>query len=247
MSIIKKFMVSTGMLILGTSVQAESQNLSANDGFQLASDYYQSEGKSNKGVLMLHQCNYNRSMYNDIGEALTKNNIHAVSFDLRGFGESISKKININNFASLTQKERRAAWQRLSSKWPSDVKVAFDSLIKKTGKNGEIAVIGASCGGSQAIELAKSNKIKAISFFSSAQNEKNIQTYTEKLANKPTLIIASELDGRTYTSAQSLFEAAKNDKTKFILYKGDAHGYPLLASDPDLTNNIVNWLTKSLL
>ncbi|MEW6990979.1 dienelactone hydrolase family protein [Colwelliaceae bacterium 6441] len=237
----------SAVLFIGAfSLQAGELTLTTANGFDLKADYYPSNIKSNRAVLMLHQCNYNRSMYNDIGEQLAKKGIHALSLDFRGFGESMNDEFNIDKVQALPQEQRRAAWQKMSADWESDVQQAHDMLKSKVSGDAVIGVIGASCGGSQAINLAEKNPIKVISFFSSGQRQANIERYTNTLADKPTLIIASEEDGGTYTSAQELFKQAKNADSRFIAYKGGDHGYPLLDKDTHLGATIVSWFNNQL-
>jgi dienelactone hydrolase len=226
--------------------QASALVLTASDGMALKADYFQSINTSNRGVLMLHQCNYNRTMYKDIGEQLAQKGIHALSLDFRGFGESVNEEFDIEKVQALPEEKRREAWRTMSAHWPKDVQQAYDYLKSKLSNNGIVGVIGASCGGSQAITLAENNPIKVISFFSSGQREENIQRYTKTLSYKPTLIIASEEDGGTFTSAQKLFKAAKHDNSQFISYKGEDHGYPLLDKDVHLATSIVNWFDNQL-
>lgn len=234
-------------LSLSVTAQAADITLTTKQGFELKGDYFASNKASSRGVLMLHQCNYNRTMYDDIGEQLAKRGIHAVSLDFRGFGESANDQFNVENVQAIeAQEERRAAWRKIGEHWPSDVQLAYDHLKSKLKGKGTIGVIGASCGGSQAITLAEKNPITAMSFFSSAQREANIERYKKALAEKPTLIIAAEEDGNTYTSAQTLFTTAKNNNSRFIAYKGGEHGYPLLDSDTHLATTIVSWFDSQL-
>lgn len=228
------------------NAQATSITLTTEEGFELKADYYQSQIKSNRAVLMLHQCNYNRTMYHDIGKQFAEQGIHALSLDFRGFGESKNTAYNIDNVQALPQEERRAAWQKMSEHWNKDVQQAFDYLISKVAKKPIVGVIGASCGGSQAIDFAENNAVSAISFFSSGQREGNIERYSKFLSEKPTLIIAAEEDSFTYQSAQALFEQAKNASSKFLAYKGGDHGYPLLAKDVNLEASIVSWFNEQL-
>jgi len=249
--------LSVASLLISTTSFAAEITLNTPDKFSLKADYYQaqesvnttakSKSKLKRGVLMLHQCNYNRTMYNTIGEQLAQRGIHALSFDFRGFGESISTKYSVSKIRELPQEQRSKAWSNMSAHWPSDVQLAFDYLKEKVAKGGEIGIIGASCGGSQAITLAEKEEISAISFFSSSQSDKNIARYGKTLATKPTLIIASEDDGRTFTSAQQLFTTAKEPHSKMISYKGSMHGYPLLDSDKHLARNIVEWFDINLM
>ena len=89
----------SSLLISITSFATEI-TLTTSDNFSLKADYYPGENTtqklSNSAVLMLHQCNYNRTMYNAIGEQLAQRGIHALSLDFRGFGESISEEYNVD-------------------------------------------------------------------------------------------------------------------------------------------------------
>lgn len=242
--------LSLGTLFISLNSFATELTLTSSDKFSLKADYYPAktttENSADRAVLMLHQCNYNRSMYNNIGEQLAEHGVHALSIDFRGFGESISKDFNVGDIRKLPQADRGQAWAAMSSHWPNDVKLAYDYLKAKAGDNSKVGIIGASCGGSQAITLAENESISAISFFSSSQSDKNVTRYEKVLADKPSLIIASEDDGRTYTSAQQLFSTAKHPQSKMLSYKGTMHGYPLLDSDQQLANTIVAWFDNEL-
>ncbi|WP_286261975.1 dienelactone hydrolase family protein [Thalassotalea atypica] len=238
--------VAFAAFTISLAAQAAPVTLSTAEGFDLKADYFQSKAASNRAVLMLHQCNYNRSMYDNIGKKLAKKNIHALSLDFKGFGESVSAEYDVEKLQKLPDDQRRKAWGAMSKSWPSDVQQAYDYLKNKAGDNAIIGVVGASCGGSQAITLAENNDIKAISFFSSGQREKNINRYVEGLADKATLIIAAADDGGTYTSAQTLFASAKHADSKFIAYKSGGHGYPLLDKDKSLAKVIAQWFNSQL-
>jgi len=238
--------LSATLLAFTLTSNADELTLTTEKGFELKASYYQSNKASNRAVLLLHQCNYNRTMYNDIGQHLAEQGIHALSLDFRGFGESTNAEFNVETVQALPRKERREAWQKMSSDWPSDVQLAYNHLISKLSDKGLVGVVGASCGGSQAITLAENNPIKVLGFFSSGQREENIERYKSALAGLPTLIIASEEDRGTYESAQKLFTATTNENSKFIAYKGSDHGYPLLDRDNQLASYIAGWLDSQL-
>jgi len=238
--------ISIALLAISATSQAKDLTLTTDKGFNLKASYYQSNTTSDRAVLLLHQCNYNRTMYNDIGQQLSQHGIHALSLDFRGFGESATDEFNAEKLQKLLREERRAAWQKMSANWPSDVQLAYDHLKSKMSDKGIVGVVGASCGGSQAITLAEKNPISVIGFFSSGQRDENITRYKKVLAEKPTLIIASEEDRGTYASAQKLFKATTNKSSKFIAYKGSAHGYPLLDSDTKLASYMASWLNSQL-
>jgi dienelactone hydrolase len=239
-------LLSATLLVFTSNASAVDLTLTTSKNFELKASYYQSKTKSDRGVLLLHQCNYNRSMYNNIGKQLAEQGIDALSLDFRGFGESANEEFNVESVQALPREERRAAWQKISTHWPSDVQLAYHHLTSKLSDKANIGVIGASCGGSQAITLAENNPIDVIGFFSSGQRDENIARYKKIMADKPTLIIASEEDTGTYESAQKIFKMTTHEKSKFIAYKGAAHGYPLLDSDEQLADYIVGWLTSQL-
>jgi len=238
--------ISAGLLTLSVSSQANELTLTTDKGFELKASYYQSNETSDRAVLLLHQCNFNRTMYNDIGQQLSDKGIHALSLDFRGYGDSAKGEFTPETFEALSEDEQRAAWQKLVEYWPNDVQLAYNYLKNKMSDKGIIGVVGASCGGSQAITLAEKNPVNVIGFFSSGQRKENIARYKKTLADKPTLIIASEKDTGTFESAQKLFTASTNNNSKFIAYKGTAHGYPLLDSDTQLASYMVSWLDSHL-
>jgi len=239
--------ISAALLTFTAASQANELTLTTDKGFALKASYYKSNQTSDRGVLLLHQCNYNRSMYNDIGQQLSGKGIHALSLDFRGFGESANDEFNAEKLQTLPREERRTAWQKMSKHWPSDVQLAYNHLKSKMSDKAIIGVVGASCGGSQAITLAEKNPVNVIGFFSSGQRDENITRYKQTLADKPTLIIASEKDTGTYESAKKLFTASTHTSSKFIAYKGSAHGYPLLDSDAQLASYMVSWLDSHLM
>jgi dienelactone hydrolase len=238
--------ISAALLTLTASSQANDLTLTTDQGFELKASYYQSNQTSDRAVLLLHQCNYNRTMYNDIGQQLADKGIHALSLDFRGYGESATNEFNFEKVRALPSDKQSAAWQKLSTHWPSDVQLAYNYLKNNMSDTGIVGVVGASCGGYPASTLAEKNPISVMGFFSSGQSEENIARYTKTLANKPTLIIASEKDISTFESAQKLFSASTSMSSKFIAYKGTAHGYPLLDSDTELASYMVSWLDNHL-
>ncbi|NQY38456.1 MAG: dienelactone hydrolase family protein [Alteromonadaceae bacterium] len=216
-------------------------------GFQLKADYYKPQQAENKAVILLHQCNFNRTMHDDIGKELSSLGIHALSLDFRGFGESISEEFDRKKLSELPRNERRQAFGDIREYWPEDVQLAYDFLRNRVGDTGLIGVVGASCGGRQAKIVAENNPIDAISFFSSAMTNGDgaIEKYKEKFSKIPTLFISAEQDA-TYKFTQKGFALNENIKTKFISYKGKIHGHPLLTLDTRLGRTMAVWFDNIL-
>jgi len=79
------------LLTLGAAAQqtplARVIDLKASDGTLLKATYF-AAAKSGPGVLLLHQCNRQRKVWDDLAGQLTAAGINVLTFDLRDFGES---------------------------------------------------------------------------------------------------------------------------------------------------------------
>ena len=69
--------------------------------------------------------------------------------------------------------------------------------------------------------------------------------YQKTLAQIPTLFISAEQDG-TFAGTKRGFTLNENINSKFISYKGEEHGHPLIEQDKSLVHNIVNWFDDNL-
>jgi hypothetical protein len=76
---------------LGAAAQqapaARAIDLEASDGTLLKATYF-AAAKSGPGVLLLHQCNRQRKVWDDLAVQLAAARLNVLTFDLRGFGES---------------------------------------------------------------------------------------------------------------------------------------------------------------
>src|SRR5579862_7343577 len=106
-------------IALAGPVTGAPVTLKAADGTKLAASYYAGE-KPGPGILLLHQCNQDRSSWNGLAERLANQGFHVLTFDYRGFGESAGAR-----FAELSQQE---ASRMLDEVYPRDVDVAYDWL-----------------------------------------------------------------------------------------------------------------------
>ena len=74
------------------------------------------------GVLLLHQCNRDRSSWNGLASDLAGKGFHVLTLDYRGYGDSGGTP-----YTKLTLPELR----EVGKKWPGDVDVAFANLVQK--------------------------------------------------------------------------------------------------------------------
>ena len=241
----KKNITALLISLISFSAMAVEVKLSGEDGFAIYGDYTASHGDSNNlGVLMLHQCNADKSMYHELGKKLSKAGISSMSLDFRGFGKSISDDMSI---AKLREKATsREHYFEMANKIgfgthrSSDVEIAYQYLNKKLGSDAKISFIGASCGGTQAVIAAQKHKPESFIFFSAGMNKTTIELF-DKVSDTPALIIASQNDGNTFKTANTIFLNAKSIDTRLSSYKGNGHGKPLFKQDKNLENKMVSW------
>src|SRR5450631_802834 len=107
-------------LSYGVSVRSAERavDLTAADGTKLKATYF-AAGKPGPGVLLLHQCNRQRKVWDKLAQQMATAGINVLTFDLRGFGESGGDR-----FEKLTPQ----AAEELAAKWPGDIDVVFQYL-----------------------------------------------------------------------------------------------------------------------
>jgi dienelactone hydrolase len=122
-------------------------SLTASDGTILKATYFASS-KPGPGVLLLHQCNQQRKLWDPLGESLAASGISVLTFDYRGYGESGGTPHD-----KLTPREQNKIQ---TETWPGDVDLAFQYLLAQPGVTGDrIGAGGSSCGVENAIQLAR--------------------------------------------------------------------------------------------
>lgn len=240
--------VVTAVLLLAASGRAGAAppspvEFAAPDGLMLQGVYWAADGAADApgpAVLLLHQCNADKDSWAPLAGALAAAGVHVLAFDFRGFGGSRSELVG--DFAEQAKEH-----------WPAfgdDVDRAVELLRGMPDVDASrLGVMGASCGGSQALLLAlRDPEVKAVGFLSSSLPRLGDVDVAQFEANRalPVLAIAAEKDEGTYERMQELFAKSADARTKLVLYKGGLHGVPLFEHDPGLVPSIVAWFTAAL-
>ena len=210
------------------------------DGLLLRGTYY-GAAEPGPGVLLLHQCNRDRTSWDDLAAAMSDAGLHVLALDFRGFGESVNES-------------NRSFSQQGDQLWPrftDDVDRAFEFLATMPDVNGErIGVLGASCGGSQGLLLAaRQPAVRALAFLSSSApwiEETEIQAFEANRTDIPFLGIGAEGDADSAKIAERLYRSSPHEQSRLILYKGVRHGVPLFDLDTALPDVIVAWFLDTL-
>ena len=111
-------------------------SLTAPDGIVLKATYF-AAAKPGPGVLLLHQCNRQRKVWDGLAERIASSGISVLTLDYRGFGESGGTP----NDKLAPQEAQKVA----AEKWPGDFDMAFQYLASQPSvMRGTIGVGGAS-------------------------------------------------------------------------------------------------------
>jgi len=212
--------------------------LKAKDGTSLAATFYPG-AKSGPAVILFHQCNRERKVWQPLAAALSRSGINVLTLDFRGYGESQGER-----YLQLPPNEQ-GRWVR--EVWPGDVDVAFDYLKSQPGvKHDQMGAGGASCGVNQSIHLAMRHpEVRSLALLSGNTDRAGRQ-YLTTAARLPLLMAAADDDGLTASQMKWLMTYSPDDQNRFIEYKKGGHGSDLFAPHPDVISNITDWYWMTL-
>src|ERR1700730_18285656 len=237
------------LLLLVVSLGATAQqvpaarvtDLKASDGTILKATYFAAM-KSGPGVLLLHQCNRPRKVWDDLAGQLATGGISVLTFDLRGFGESGGSP-----FDKLTPQDARVE----AEKWPGDIETAFQYLVSQQGVTRDvIGVGGASCGVNNSIQTARRHpgEVKSLVLLSGGTDLAG-RRFLRQESQPPALFAVADDDEfrPTVEVMPWLFGVSSNPGKKFVHYASGGHGADMFKVHPELRGVIVDWYVTTLI
>jgi dienelactone hydrolase len=216
-------------------------DLTASDGTKLKATYF-GAAEPGPGVLLFHQCNRQRKIWDDLASRLSGSGINVLTSDFRGFGESGGTPPD-----QLTPQQNADLFQ---NKIPSDIDVAFQYLVSQPGvmKN-VIGFGGASCGVDQSIQAARRHpETKSLVLLSGATDPDGRQ-FLRNSAKVPIFFAAADDDeaGIAVALMQWLYSIAPNPGNRFEHYASGGHGVEMFEAHKDLPDILVNWFVTTLI
>ena len=215
-------------------------DLTAADGTHLKATYF-GASKAGPGVLLRHQCNRQRKVWDDLARDMAASGLHVLTLDFRGLGESEGTL-----FDKLSPEEIGKVFEQ---KFPGDVDMAFQYLVAQPGVTREtIGAGGASCGVNQAVQLARRHtEVKSLVLLSEGTDGAG----REFLRRSPRLplflaVADDDPDPGMVEIMQWLFSLSGNPVTKFEHYPTGGHGVEMFAGHKELPGTIVAWLGSTL-
>jgi dienelactone hydrolase len=217
-----------------------SVNLTAADGTKLAASYF-AAAKPGPGVLLLHQCNRDRKVWNDLAQQLSTAGINVLTLDYRGFGESGGTPPD-----KLSPQEAAAQQAKL----PGDVDVAIRYLESQPGVTRDtIGVGGASCGVDNSVQAAiRHPEVRSLVLLSGLTDPKGRQ-FLRTSTNVPVFFGYAEDDEfpPTAPAVQWLYSITTNPDKKLVYYPTGGHGADIFRVHPEMMELITDWYVTTLI
>ena len=211
-------------------------NFAAPDAFSLKGTFY-SAGKPGPGVLLLHQCNADHQVYDQLGTMLSVAGYNVLAFDFRGFGKSKS-----GEFTDFSQQR-----QKIMERMAGDVDAALNFLISQDFVNSNaLGIVGGSCGVNQAIQAARRHPTVRTLVLLSGGTDADGETFMKNSAKIPIFGAASEEDTAAAESIKKLVALSSNRSSKLQMFKDAGHAAFMFEKEPDLQADIVIWFRSNL-
>jgi dienelactone hydrolase len=234
--------------LVGLALSCAAQNapgmrvvdLTAADGTALKATFF-AAAKPGPGVIMLHQCNRQRKVWDDLAGSLSASGINVLTLDFRGFGDSGGTPLE-----KLTPEK---AGRDMQEVWPGDVDLALKFLETQPGVSHDfIGAGGASCGVDQAVQLARRHaEVKSLVLLSEGTDRAG-REFLRKSPKLPLFMAAADDDPDlgVVEIMQWLGDLSPDPSNKLMHYTTGGHGVEMFAAHKELPGMIVDWFRATL-
>ncbi len=214
-------------------------SLTTPDGVVLKATYF-AASKPGPGVLLLHQCNRQRRVWDGLAERLASSGINVLTLDYRGYGESGGTPND-----KLTPEEQK---KMVTETWPRDFDMALEYLESQPGVVGtKIGVGGASCGVNNSIQLARRHSEIQSLMLLSGPTDRAGRLFLQS-SGLPIFVSAADDDefGNMVEPMQWWFSTSTNSASRFEHYATGGHGADMFAVHKELIGLIAEWFAAPL-
>jgi dienelactone hydrolase len=219
MTVVKQFwVVPIVLLLLTTPSMAEKKEVTipGAGGVNLKGTLYLSS-KPGPGVVVLHECNADRQVYNNLGTMLSTAGYNVLAFDFR------------------------------MDSMPADVDAAFGFLTSQSLVNTRaLGIVAGSCGVNEAVHASQRHPDVRTLVVLSGGTDAAGEAYIKDLPKLSIFGAASEEDTEAAAAVKKLVEVSSNNYKQVEMFKGAGHAASMFEKQPDLEADIVIWFRSNL-
>jgi hypothetical protein len=216
-----RWLASIIVLFSVAAPHAQSADVSfkAADGFDLKSTFHPVP-RGGPAILLLHQCNADRRIYDQLATMLSVAGYNVLALDFR---------------------------QGSREKWPGDVDAALSFLTSQSTVNGRaLGVVGGSCGVSQAIHAARRHPAVRTLVLLSGGTDAEGENFVKEAARVPIFGVASEEDTDAAAAIRKIVGLSTNRESRVEMLKDAGHAASMFSKQPELQADIVIWFRSNL-
>jgi dienelactone hydrolase len=221
--------------VIGARAEKKEVTFRSADGFTLKGTFYSAE-KPGPGLLLLHQCDGNRRVYDHLATMLNTARYNVLTFDFRGFGESQAGEYT----------DSTAQRQKVMDRMPGDIEAALSFLKSQSSVNPRaVGIVASNCAVNQAVHAGRHHpEIRTLVLLSGGTDGEG-EAYIKDSPKVPILGVASEEDSEA-AATMKLVALSTNSDSHLEMFTNAGHGASIFANQPDLESDIVIWFISNL-
>jgi alpha-beta hydrolase superfamily lysophospholipase len=218
--------------------QAHTQRVTfrTTDGVVLSGSFYDANPKPSRAVILVHMLTRNRRDWEPVAARLSSDGIAALTFDLRGHGESFPAPTEEGASPAAMVRDVAAARQFLASRFD----VAHD----------RIGLAGASLGANLSLVTAAADpSIRSLVMLSPTLDNRGVRIeQAARKYNRPMLLVASREDAYAWRTLRDLTNPKQKETSgrETLLLDQAGHGTGMFGRDSGVIQAIVDFFRRTL-
>jgi dienelactone hydrolase len=235
-SVLVLILVCAVFFVIGARAEKKEVSFRSADGFTLKGTFYSAE-KPGPGLLLLHQCDGNRRIYDHLATMLNTARYNVLTFDFRGFGESQDGEYT----------DSAAQRQKVMDRMPGDIEAALSFLTSQSSVNPRaVGIVASNCAVNQVVRAGRHHpEIRTLVLLSGGTDAEG-EAYIKDSPKVPILGVASEEDREAAAATKKLVALSTNSESHLEMFTNAGHAASIFAKQPDLEPDIVIWFISNL-
>src|SRR5580692_6007657 len=221
--------------VIGARAEKKEVTFRSADGFTLKGTFYSAE-KPGPGLLLLHQCDGDRRIYDHLATMLNTARYNVLTFDFRGFGESQDGEYT----------DSAAQRQKVMDRMPGDIEAALSFLTSQSSVNPRaVGIVASNCAVNQVVRAGRHHpEIRTLVLLSGGTDAEG-EAYIKDSPKVPILGVASEEDREAAAATKKLVALSTNSDSHLEMFTNGGHAAPIFPKQPDLKRDFVSWFIST--